>query len=556
MLRRLSIENYHLIERAEIEFAAGATMFTGETGSGKTMVLGAVAFVLGERAAADAIRRGAQRALVTLEFDGSAALRARLAQDGFEADADELCSIAREIAAAGKSSIRVNGRACTAAYVREISGHIAEIVGQHEAQRLLAPAYHVELLDRFAGTGAAHARDLVAQRYAEHRAIQTQLERLNQDERRVQEQFAFARYALDEIQATAPKDGEDEDLTVRRRLLDNGEKIALALGTARRALIEEDGSAADSLGAALAALESIAGIGEPYEALAEQVRALQSEVTDAGAAAAREGERLEFDPGELETINARLESLDALKRKYGGTLAAVLQSAQEFTQTIEAFENQDAYREKLDRERKAAYAALVDSSQELSKIRRAAAKRLIKAVEAEFGDLALPSARFDVGFTVIDAPGPSGAEEIEFLFAANKGEEPRRLSKGASGGELSRVLLALIVALAGARESSALIFDEIDAGIGGATATAVGARLARLAQHGQVICVTHLAQIASRADAHYVLEKDEDRRGASIRLARVDTDKERTTEIARMLSGEAHEVALEHARTLLGARRP
>lgn len=551
MLRRLTIENYHLIERADIEFAPGATMFTGETGSGKTMVLGAIAFALGERAAADAVRRSAARASVTLEFDPPAALRVRLADDGFGIDEDEVATIAREMAQGGKSSLRLNGKPATAAYLREAASGVAEIVGQHEAQRLLAPAYHVELLDRFGGPSAEAARDLVADRFAAKRAIAQCLSDLDKDERRAQEQAAFARFALDEIRAVNPRDGEDDELAARRRILDNAEKIAMALGAVRSALSEGEGAAADALGAALAAIDQLSGIGAQYDEMAAQIRALQSETNDVAATAARESESIEFDPGELEATNARLDALDTLKRKYGGSLDAVLMSERDFASTLDAFENKDEHRKRLERELQDAAAALSEAAAGLSKIRTAAAKRLKKSVEAEFGDLALPSAHFETGFEMLPEIGANGAEEIEFLFAANKGEEPRRLSKGASGGELSRVLLALIVALAGAREQTALIFDEIDAGIGGATASAVAARLARLAQHGQVVCVTHLAQIASRADAHYILEKSETKTGTTIDVVRVAGESDRAAEIARMLSGESHEVALQHARTLL-----
>ncbi len=228
MLRRLTIEDYGLIPRAEISFARGATIFTGETGSGKTMVLGALAFVLGERASADLVRRGRPRAVVTLEFDVERALRDRLASDGFDLDPDEDATISREIVAeTGKSSIRLNGRPTTAGYIRDLAPDLADIVGQHEAQRLLAPAYHVELLDRFAGDSALESRERVAVLHARLASIDRMLQTLDRDERQAQEQVAFAKFALEEIQKTAPEIDEDERLTQRRRILENAEKIVL-----------------------------------------------------------------------------------------------------------------------------------------------------------------------------------------------------------------------------------------------------------------------------------------------------------------------------------------
>jgi DNA repair protein RecN (Recombination protein N) len=552
MLRRLIVEDYGLIPRAELSFAGGATIFTGETGSGKTMVLGAIAFVLGERASADVVRRGRPRAAVTLEFDAGDTLRERLAAEGFELDPDEYATISREVSAeTGKSSIRVNGRAATAGYVREIAPHVVDIAGQHEAQRLLAPSYHVELLDRFAGEPALKARERVAALYAERAEIVQTLESLNRDERRAQEQYAFAKFGLEEIEAAKPENDEDDRLTQRRRILDNAEKIAIALRGAHEALAGEEGAAADALGAASNMLHQVAEIGGGFAEMAAAADALQSEVNELGVRIARELDAMEFDPAELEDINARLDVLDTLKRKYGGTLQAVLSSADEFRSTVDLFGNKDERRAELQRAFEEKTKQLQDAASQLSRLRHSAADKLRAAVEAEFKDLALPSARFGVQFEPLKEIGPNGGEEPQFVFAANKGEAQRPLARVASGGELSRVLLALIVVLAGARGRTALIFDEIDAGIGGATATAVGVRLGRLALHTQVICVTHLAQIASWADTHYILDKTESRNATTIEVREISGDRDRTAELARMLSGEAHDVALQHARTLL-----
>lgn len=551
MLRRLTIEDYGLIPRAEIAFADGATMFTGETGSGKTMVLGAIAFVLGERASADVVRKGRPRAIVTLEFEADADLRERFADAGFELDADEDASISREMSAAGKSALRLNGRPATAGYIRELAPEIVDIVGQHEAQRLLAPAYHLDLLDRFAGDPALKMRERVGALHARRNEIAGMLQTLNRDERRAQEQYAFAKFALEEIDGAAPQTDEDERLTQRRRVLDNAEKIAVALRTAHEALAGEEAAASDALGAAAAALQHVADVGPEFERMVDAVSALQSEAGEIAARIARELEETEFDPGELEAINARLEILDTLKRKYGGTLAAVETSAEEFRKTVDLFGNKDERKAELERDLEAATTQLEEAAERLTTLRRTGAQRLSKAAETELKDLALPSARLDVHFERLKEIAPNGGEHVEFLFAANKGESPRPLGKVASGGELSRVLLAIVVVLAGSRGRTALVFDEIDSGIGGATATAVGARLGRLASGAQVVCVTHLAQIASWADAHYVLQKTESRNATTIEITPVAGDEERTAELARMLSGEAHDAALQHARTLL-----
>ncbi len=551
MLRRLEISEYALIAHAEIAFADGATIFTGETGSGKTMILGALACVLGARVSADVVRRGAARARVTLTFDPDEGLRARLAADGFELDPDEDATIVREVNEAGKSSVRVNGRPATASYVREIGERIAEIVGQHEAQRLLAPAYHLELLDRFGGAEAAAARDEVAAAHLRASECARELEALHGDERAARRRYDDARFALDEIDDAAPEPDEDTRLSERRRFLDNVERIANALRTAHEALAGDDAGAGGALGVASAALDGIASIGAELREMAAQAAALQSEANELAARLVRELDTTEFDPAELEAINARLDVLDRLKRKYGDTLHAVLAHAESAREIVARFESRD----ELVAQARAALAAaegdLAEAAARLTAIRADAGTTLSAAVADELRDLALGSARFAVAFAPRERIAVDGAESAEFTFAANAGETLRPLVRVASGGELSRVLLALVVVLAAARERTALVFDEIDAGIGGATATAVGTRLARLARGGQVACVTHLAQLATWADRHYVLEKREAAGATTIGIREIEGDEARAAELARMLSGEAHDAALEHARTLL-----
>jgi DNA repair protein RecN (Recombination protein N) len=543
MITRLEIENYGLIARGAIEFSPGATIFTGETGSGKTMILGALDFALGERASADVVRRGTKRAAVTLTFEPSAALRERLLADGYELDPGEDASIVREVNEAGKSSVRVNGRTATASYVREIGAQIAEIVGQHDAQRLLSPAYHVELLDRYGGPKAIAARDGVEAARERRDACARELSALHGDERRAQERYDDARFALDEIEGATPQPGEDERLSERRRYLDNVERISSALRGAHEALGGDDGSATGALGDASAALHGIADISSDLRAMADGAAALQSEATELATAISRALDATEFDPAELESINARLDVLDRLKRKHGGSIDAVLATATQARAIVEAFDSRDERTAALAAALREAEATLAGDEARLRSIREEAAARLKAAIGKEFAALALGSARFDVSF-----------EPIEFVFAANKGEPLRPLARVASGGELSRVLLALVVVLAGARERTALIFDEIDTGIGGTTATAVGARIGKLAQEGQVVCVTHLAQLATWSDRHYVLEKHEKAGATTISVHEISGEEARAAELARMLSGESHDVALEHARMLLRAR--
>ncbi len=433
MLRRLEIENYGLIARAEIAFAPGATIFTGETGSGKTMLLGALGFALGARAGADVLRRGAARARVTLSFDAGDAARARMAAAGFDLDPGEDATLSREMTDAGRSSLRLNGRPATAAQIREFADGIAEVVGQHEAQRLLSPAYHLDLLDRYAGAPAAAARAAVASAYARTAELTAELERLHGDDLDARTRYDDARYAAREIDEARIEAGEDERLAERRRYLDNVERIATALRRAGDALAADETGVTHGLGQAIAALGGIAEIGAEFEAMHAQASALQSEANDAAATVARALESAEFDPAELESINARLELIDGLKRKYGGSLASIEEAAARARAVVDAYEGRDRRTAELAAAVAAAARDLGKAALELSKLRKAAAAKLSQAVVAEFADLALASARFDIAFEALDRIGPSGAERVEVVFAANAGEAPRPLARVASG---------------------------------------------------------------------------------------------------------------------------
>lgn len=557
MLRRLEIDSYGLIGRAEVEFASRATIFTGETGSGKTMLLGALDFALGARAGPDVVRRGARKARVTLAFDPSDELRERLTQDGFELDRGEQATIERDMSETGRSSVRVNGRPSTAAYLREIGDVIAEIVGQHEAQRLLSPSFHLELLDRFAGDDALAARKAVAAAYARANELRQALEQLTLSERESKQRRDDAAFALEEIESARLQAGEEERLNERRRYLENVERIESSLRRASGALAAEEGGATAALGEAGVALSAIAQISGELDAMARAASALQSEANDLAAAIARALDAAEFDPAELESINARLDLLNRLKRKYGGSVEEVTSYAVQAREAIDTYEGRDRRVAELRALVTAAEKELYEAASALSALRKTASTALTQRIVGEFGEIALGSGRFDVAFEPLERVGPLGAERTEFLFAANAGEPARPLSRVAAGGELSRVLLALVVVLAGVREiSGTLVFDEVDAGIGGATATAVGARIGALARMSQVLCVTHLAQIATWADRHYLLDKSEENGQTTIGVREIRSPKQREAEIARLLSGESHDAALRHARALLARREP
>ena len=553
-LLRLTIEGVGLIARAELEFDPRLTVVSGETGSGKTMLLGGLALALGERVDGDTIRTGADRAAVVLEIAPDAALRARCASAGFALADDDDLIVQREVLASGRSQGRINGTPASASQLRELIGSLVDVVGQHEAQRLLAPAYALDVVDRFAGDETLAIRDDVRRCYDERRAAVERLAALREGEGRALARAEFARFAAAEIDAAVlDADDEDDRLRERRDLLVNAERIAAALATVSAAL-EDDGGAVDALGAAETALLGLARYGVRFAELAQMAAGLQSEANDLAAGVARERDAIDCEPAELDAVTARLDTLDTLKKKYGGSLAAVRAQRATFGEEIAAVDERDQRIAAAERDADACEAALREQARVLSERRRQAAAVLEAAVDAELSALAMPSARLRLALEPLDAPGPSGAERAELRFAANPGEPERALARIASGGELSRVLLALVVVLADRRDRTALVFDEIDAGIGGATAAAVGARLARLSQNAQVVCVTHLAQIASFGDQHVTLRKRV-RGGATTIAAERLAGEARRIEVARMLSGDEAGVALEHAAELLAARR-
>jgi DNA repair protein RecN (Recombination protein N) len=555
-LLRLSVENVGLIARAELDFAAGLTVVTGETGSGKTMLLGGLALALGGRVDGDTVRQGAERARAVLEVAPDDGLRARLADAGFPLAADDDLIVQREVLASGRSQARINGVPASASQLRELAGALVDVVSQHEAQRLLAPAYALDAVDRFGGADSLALRDEVRDLHQRFGAANARVAALRDDDGRKLARAEFARFALAEIDGAAiDDDAEDERLRERRDVLSNAERVVAALTIASGALEDETG-AVDALGAAETALAGLARYASRFAELASSAGALQSEINELAAQIARERDAVELDPAQLDAVGARLDLLDALKKKYGGSLEAVRARRDAFAAEVADVDDRDARIAAAQREADQAGSALAERAAQLGACRREAAAAIGDAVTAELAELALPAARFRVALEPLEAIGPGGAERAELRFAANPGEPERPLARVASGGELSRVLLGLVLVVSDRHERSAFVFDEIDAGVGGATASAVGVRLARLAREAQVLCVTHLAQIASHGDVHVALRKSEDGARTTIGVVVLDAAARRA-EIARMLSGRDGGVALEHAAELISsARRP
>jgi DNA repair protein RecN (Recombination protein N) len=527
-LIELSVENLAVVESVRLPLARGFTVLTGETGAGKSLVVDAVALVLGARASADQVRSGTDAARIEAIFDGVP----RDPNDPLDELIDDgTLIVRREVSSDGRSLARANDRAVTVGSLAGLGARLGEIHGQHEQQRLLLADRQLALLDRFGGLDLADLADL-------HRAWRTSVvgaAELLTDAHELARRVELLRHQADEIASAALAPGEDLEVEAVLRAAQHAEAIALAAAQAAAALRDE-GGAADGLNAGVAALESAASHDERFGALADRARSLAAEASELARDAASAGERVDLDPASRAAAEERLSLIYELKRKYGESVEAVIAFGEASKAELERLENQEADRERLRAEEAAGRTALEKAAAALSVARGKAAAELAARVNGELPPLGLPGDAFGVELTVGEI-GPTGADRVTFTFAPNPGEPPRPLGRIASGGEASRLSLALKVVLAAADETPLLVFDEIDAGIGGRNAAALGERLRDLARFHQVLCVTHMPQIAAYADAHVLVGKRVDG-GRTFTVAHRLSDDERATELAAMLAGE------------------
>jgi DNA repair protein RecN (Recombination protein N) len=546
VLVELVIENYAVVEHVRVRFGPGLHVLTGETGSGKSIVVDALTLLFGGRASADMIRTGADRARVSGIFEPpeDPALQGRLQEAGIELEDAELL-LEREILASGKSRASIGSRPVAAGLLRELAPFLGDIHGQHDQQRLFSPSEQLELLDEF----AAVDRSAVASLFERHRAVNRQLadwDRDEQEELRLVDLWAFQKR---EIESAAPHSGEDAQLENELRVLRN---VARLQENAQSAYEQLEDVARPALAVALKRLEELARIDESQASLIETLRPAPIAANEVARALRGYLDRLESDPQRLDIIQGRLAALERLKRKYGPTLEEVLAFLAEANRNLDAVEQTAERRTELERQKADLERDYQDAAARLTAERRAAADRLSERVQQELAGLAMGRTRFAI--TVEPAPwSAQGADQIQFLIAPNAGEDLKPLDRIASGGELSRVALALKTASTGSASGPprTLVFDEVDAGIGGAAAEAVGRRLQQLAASNQVLCVTHLAQIAGFAHQHYSVSKSE-RGGRTTTTVEPLEGDARTREISRMLSGDhLTPEALKHAEQLI-----
>jgi DNA repair protein RecN (Recombination protein N) len=531
-LTELTVENLAVIERARLPISPGFTVLTGETGAGKSLVVDALALALGARAATDQVRSGTEAARVEAVFTDVAADEDDPLADVVAAG-EGMAIIRREVGADGRSLARVNDRTVTVGGLATLGARLAEIHGQHEQQRLLAGDRQLALLDRF-GELVGHVADVDVAHRAWRGTVAQAAEMLT-DEQELARRVELLRHQVDEITAAAAQPGEDEALERQLRTATHAEAIARAADAAVRALRDES-AGLDALATARAELAQAAALDDRFAALAERAGSLEAEAVELARDAADAAERLELDPATRAAAEERLALLYDLRRKYGETLAAVIGFGEASSEELERLEQQDTIREQLRADEARQRAELDKAAATLGRERRRAARDLAKRVNGELPALGLPAGAFDVAVEAAEV-GPTGTDRVTFTFAPNPGEPARPLGRIASGGEASRLSLALKVVLAAADETPVLVFDEVDAGIGGRHGTALGERLRDLARFHQVLCVTHLAQVAAFADVHVHVDKQVVD-GRTVAEATVLDADARATELAAMLAGE------------------
>lgn len=552
MIVELTVENIAIVERAQIALGSGFTALTGETGAGKSLLVDALELALGARADTELVRAGAARATVsmTVDLSGHAAARAKCAELGIELE-DGLLFVQRELSVEGRSSCRIAGRMAPVAALRQVGALLVDLHGQHEHQSLLDPARHAGYLDAWIGEPAFEALVAVGAAYAEAARLRDKLRTVRSARRDLEQRLDVLRFQVAEIEAVGPRPGELEETEAHLSRLQHAERLAHAAFGALSALGEAEGSALESIGAGLKELGAAERIDPTLGDAVEPIRQAEAMLQEGLRQLRTYADGIESSPELLEELAGRLDALRRLRRKYGEDEAAVLAFLESARDQLATLEDGEASEESLGVALAGAEVRLAGAAGALGKLRREKAKAFATRVQEQLRDLAMERARFDVAFTPRDIDA-TGGDTIEFYFSANAGEAPRALSRIASGGEISRVMLAIKVALSGRAGVPTLVFDEVDAGLGGRAAAVVARKLQELAKHAQVIVISHLPQIAGRAAAHFRIEKAVES-GRAVTRVRGLSGEERVEEIARMLAGEeVGASALANARELLG----
>jgi len=551
MLLELRIQNFAVIEQLSIHLESGLNALTGETGAGKSIIVGALSLLLGERASVDVIRAGAGKAVVEGVFDVARRkdILGALAEQGIEAN-EGLLILRREIAAEGRSRAWVNGAASTATLLGSLGKLLVDLHGQHEHQTLLARDEQRAILDDYAGSSDLAAR--VRSAHAQTRRLEAELADLERRRREAEQRADYLRFQANEIESAKPRAGEEEEIGQESVRLEHAEELATLAQQLHQALYAAEKSITARLADVRRTLDHLIRIDASQEPARETLANAYYALEELGQRMGDYADGIEYDPARLEALRARQDLLFRLRTKYGPTLEDVIATGQKARAELSLVDDAEVARQDLQKALQDANSELTGAAADLTRQRRKAAARLQKDVAALLPELGMPGGRFEVLLEQAPEITAGGAENVEFRIAVNTGFEARSLARVASGGELSRVMLALKAVLAAVDRVPTLIFDEIDVGIGGRVALQVADKLRDVARNHQVFVITHLPQLASRAAHHLLVEKVE-REGTTLTRVSELQGSERIKELARMLGGDPEsEVSLEHAREMLG----
>lgn len=552
MVVELTVENLAIIERSQLSLGPGFTVLTGETGAGKSLLIDAIELALGERADSDLVRSGAPRASVNvvLDLSGEPSLVEKCAELGIELEDAGTLYIHREVFAEGRSQCRVGGKLTPVSALRQLGTYLVDLHGQHDHQSLLDPERHGAYLDAWIGGPAYDLLAAIGEAHAEVEEARRKLNALRAGLRDREQRLDMLRFQVNEIETANPQVGELEELENQLSRLRNAEKLASAAFGALDGISTGEGNAQELLATALKSLEDAAKFDSSLEAILEPLRSALYSLDEGGHLLSAYAQEIESDPERLQEVADRIDLLKRLRRKYGEDEAAILEFLEGAKAELELLDDSEASEADLAGKVANLSAAHEALCAELTALRKGRADEFDSIVTGQLRDLAMDRAVFQVQIQP-KSPDASGADRIEFYFSANAGEPPRALSRIASGGEISRVMLGIKTALAGRAGVPTLIFDEVDAGLGGRAAAVVAKKLEELATHYQIVVISHLPQIASRATTHYRIEKNESSGRVVTQVRQLSSD-ERIEEIARMLAGESvTDTALANAREML-----
>lgn len=521
MIDHISIKDFAIIKNTEIDFAEGLNVITGETGSGKSIVIEAMSLALGSRADSSFVRHGAEKARVQLQA---------------EAGGREYL-ISREVSAAGKNICRMNDELVTRKTVSETARRIADIHGQYDNQILLDPDNHLDLVDRFHYERIDPVKEEFSDVFRKYKAARSKLNELIRSERESRKRLDFQRFEIREIDDAALKPGEDNDLEEQITVLRNSEKIYKAIHTAEGLLSDNENDVLTQLGEVSRALQSVRSYSSELSSISGDFDSILYELQDLADRVTSAASETGFEPGEIDRAISRMDLIDHLKNKYGKNIEEILEYRGRIAADLERSESFEEDKALLEKETKGLLAELKEKTKELTLARAESAAELAKAVENELRELNFSNARFEINIRKAAAISSSGGDDCEILISTNKGEPPKPLAKTASGGEISRIMLAIKNITGGYDQIPTFIFDEIDTGISGVTASVVARKLKEIARHHQVICITHLPQIAAAGDVNFRIEKSSDEDTTYTRVTRLSPE-EKTDEIARLLGGD------------------